>query len=316
MSDNYLEPIIRQLASATPMSPEFLAARDRLHDLPDVASRRLGTALRDVAVLGCDQSIQDRIATQVDHLRSLHDEVGNDGGSDRSWFARFGLSRNRGEQQAQQRFVRNLGELASGRDQLLRQQVAIEQSRRNLTAVSEELQRAADWLDRTCGQIEQAAAQDGLGARAQALRAEVLPVLQQGIVTMTTNLSLALQADLALAAMAANGAQLAAAIDAAMQSARGMETVGRAIASASQRIFEGEQEAASLSLTFERASNAKRQRSANVIEGAEAPTNKAGVDHLGRALDNLHQSLRALDVERDDLARTAAKLADTFRLSA
>lgn len=316
MSDNILDPTIRQLAAATPMSPEFLAARDRLQDFAEVASRRLGTALREVAALGCDQSVQNRITAQVDRLRSLHEEVGNGGENGRSWLARFGLGRNRGVQQGQQqRFVRNLEDLASGRDQLLRQELAIERSRRNLGAISEELQRAADWLERSSGQIERAAMQDGSGHHAKALRAEVMPALQQGIITLTTNLALAAQANLALNAMTANGAQLAAAIDAAMQSARSMETMGRAIASASQRIRESEQEAENLTRTIKRASDANGPRNANLIDGVKAPSDRSGADHLGRALDNLHHSLRMLDAERDDLARTAAQLADKFGLA-
>jgi len=315
MADSDLEHLLRDLLEQPPLSPTFLASRDRLEQAATLASVRLATAVNRLADLGADRLVQAEVAARLAELQRLSDALaGTAVAASRSgWrrlFTRRGPDPALQRRAARSRFVATVAELAASRDAMLRQLVALDHAKRMLAEACTAIERARTWLGQAAARVE--AEMVGTDpARTQALSREVLPVLIGRQAALSTELALGSQARMALIALGENCQALVAAIDHAIRTARSAESADREIDRADRSMRQTEAEIARLTATMEGVAAATGQANPNLIDPEMASQDGRALDQVGRALANIRQVLDTLDSERERLVGAAHSIAQS-----
>lgn len=313
MADTELERLLRDLLEAPPLSPTFLASRDRLEQAAVLASARLGVAVNRLAVLGEDRAIQAEVAARLGELQRLSDALAGTvaaakHGGWRRLFARRGPDPTVQRQSARQRYVATVAELAASRDAVLRQLVALDHGKTMLAEACTAIERARTWLGQAAGRVE-AVLTHADPHRAQALRDEVLPTLIGRQAALAVELALGHQARLALTALGENSQALVTAIDHAIRTARSAQSADREIDRADRDLRQTEAELARLAATMEGVAAATGEVHRNLIDPEMAGQDGRALDQVGRALANIRQALGALDSQRERLVGAAHSIA-------
>jgi len=313
MADSELERLLRDLLEAPPLSPTFLASRDRLEQAATLASARLAAAVNRLAVLGEDRAVQAEVAARLGELQRLSDALAGSAAATRpgGWrrlFARRGPDPETQRLSARQQYVATVAELAASRDAMLRQLVALDHGKAMLAEACTAIERARIWLGQAAARVEAVLALAD-PHRAQALRGEVLPALIGRQAALSTELALGHQARLALTALGENSQALVAAIDHAIRTARSAESADRAIDRADRDLRRTEAELARLAATMEGVAEATGEVHRNLIDPEMASQDGRALDQVGRALANIRHALGALDSERERLVSAAHSIA-------
>lgn len=315
MADRELEQILLDILGQAPLSPAFLAGRDRLEQAATAASARLTAAVNRMAILGADRDSQTEVARRLAELQALGDLLAATApqaapGGWRKLFVRRKPDPASQRAATRERFVASVIELASSRDAMLHQLVAIDRAKAMLAEACGGLERARAWLGQAQTRIETAM----LGAdsaRAQALAREVLPTLVERQSALAVELALGSQAHMALIALHENSQALVDAIDNAARAARSVESSNREIDRADRRMRESEREIARLTEAMEGVAAATGRANPNLIDPDMASQDGRALDQVGRALANVRQALGALDSERERLVGAAHSIAQS-----
>lgn len=315
MADTELEQLLRDLLEQAPLSPRFLASRDRLEQAATLASARLGAAVNRLAILGEDRAVQAEVAAHLAELQRLSDALAGAvaaaaPGGWRRLFVRSGPDPAAQRLAARQRYVATVAELAASRDAMLHQLVALDHGKAMLAEACAAIERARAWLGQAAARVEAALALAD-PARARALRGEVLPALAGRQAALSIELALGSQARMALIALGENSQALVAAIDHAIRTARSAEGADREIDRADRSMRQTEAEIARLAAAMEGVAEATGEAHPNLIDPAMASQDGRALGQVERALANIRQALGALDGERERLVGAAHSIAQS-----